>query len=231
MAWLLLPAWGDERQLTVCSTQPFLPFPISRKKVLLDTKNITPVHAHVANMEIGLSPQERTSVVSMLNQSLANAYVLLVKTKKAHWDVVGPQFRSLHLLLEEQYQALSLATDELAERARMLGGHSIATMLEFIEMAEFSETREVLFNATHVVNVLVVDHEAICRSLRRTIDAAGDAGDIGTADLLTKQIQQHEKMAWMLRSFVEGPMVGARAPASSAGRGIDGVGREGVAHS
>jgi starvation-inducible DNA-binding protein len=197
----------------------------------MEIKTTAPLHAHVTSIEIGLTSAERISVVDLLNQSLANAYVLLVKTKKAHWDVVGPQFRSLHLLLDEQYEMLSTETDELAERARMLGGHSIATMVEFIEMAEFSESREVLSNATHVVNVLVVDHEAVCRSLRRTIDAAGDAGDIGTADLLTTHIQQHEKMAWMLRSFVEGPMVGGRPALVAAARGPEAVSKENLAQS
>ena len=53
-------------------------------------------------LNIGLSEEQRTGVIELLNKDLANSYLLLIKTKKFHWDVVGPQFRSLHELWEEQ---------------------------------------------------------------------------------------------------------------------------------
>ena len=49
-------------------------------------------------INIGLTEEQRRGVVDLLNQDLADAYVLVVKTKKYHWDVVGPQFRTLHEL-------------------------------------------------------------------------------------------------------------------------------------
>ncbi|MEL6764916.1 MAG: ferritin-like domain-containing protein, partial [Cyanobacteria bacterium J06607_6] len=78
-------------------------------------------------INIGLSDKQRQGVVNLLNQALADAYLLLIKTKKYHWDVVGPQFRSLHTLWEEHYEALTISIDEIAERARMLGGYPLGT--------------------------------------------------------------------------------------------------------
>jgi len=49
--------------------------------------------------------------------------------EKFHWDVVGPQFRSLHQLWEEHYQALTTNIDALAERVRTLGGFPVGTRL------------------------------------------------------------------------------------------------------
>ncbi|MBA2750165.1 MAG: DNA starvation/stationary phase protection protein, partial [Tatlockia sp.] len=72
-------------------------------------------------INIGLSEDQRSGVSKLLNSDLANAYLLLIKTKKFHWDVVGPQFRSLHQLWEEHYKALTINIDSLAERVRTLG--------------------------------------------------------------------------------------------------------------
>ena len=52
---------------------------------------------------------------------------------------------------------------------------------------------------------LVTDHEAIIRFLREDIETIGEkSGDVGSIDLLTCLLQQHEKMAWMLRMCMEG---------------------------
>lgn len=72
-------------------------------------------------LNIGLTDEQREGVVKLLNHDLADAYLLLIKTKKYHWDVVGPQFRSLHELWQEQYEALTENIDSIAERARTLG--------------------------------------------------------------------------------------------------------------
>ena len=52
---------------------------------------------------------------------------------------------------------------------------------------------------------LVQDHEQVIRNLREDIDKCGDDfHDEGTADFLTAKMEEHEEMAWMLRSFLEG---------------------------
>jgi starvation-inducible DNA-binding protein len=156
-------------------------------------------------LNIGLSDKERQGVIDLLNIGLSNVYLLLIKTKKYHWDVVGPQFRTLHQLLDEQYQALSTATDSIAERVRILGGFPVGTAAEFIELASVEERPGVIPNATEMVERLVDDHEIIIRSLREQIDQCSEEfHDEGTADFLTGLMEEHEEMAWMLRSFIEG---------------------------
>jgi starvation-inducible DNA-binding protein len=159
-------------------------------------------------LNIGLTDKQREGVIGLLNSSLSNVYLLLIKTKKYHWDVVGPQFRTLHMLLDEQYEALSTATDSIAERVRILGGFPAGTAAEFIQLASIEERPGVIPNATAMVARLVDDHEIVIRSLREQIDQCGDDfHDQGTADFLTGLMEQHEEMAWMLRSFIEGEAV------------------------
>ncbi|WP_080806447.1 Dps family protein [Halomicronema hongdechloris] len=156
-------------------------------------------------INIGLSDEQRQGVIELLNQHLADAYLLLIKTKKYHWDVVGPQFRTLHELWEEHYQALTESIDDYAERIRALGGYPLGTVEGFLKHASLKEHPGDLPDANEMVGRLVVDHEQVIRNLRQAIDQCSDQfHDEGTADFLTGQLEAHEEMAWMLRSFIEG---------------------------
>lgn len=140
-----------------------------------------------------------------INRDLADAYLVLIKTKKFHWDVVGPQFRSLHQLWEEHYQALTTNIDALAERVRTLGNYPVGTAEDFLKYASIKEQSNNIPLATEMVSQLVDDHEQIIRNLRDHVDQCSEKfSDQGTADFLTGLMEQHEEMAWMLRSFIEG---------------------------
>ena len=55
---------------------------------------------------------------------------------------------------------------------------------------------------------LVQDHEQLIRNMRDHVDRSGEEfQDQGTADFLTGLMEQHEEMAWMLRSFIEGESI------------------------
>jgi len=156
-------------------------------------------------INIGLTDEQREGVNNLLNSDLSDSYLLLVKTKKYHWDVVGPQFRSLHLMWDEQYQILSTTIDSIAERVRTLGGYPVGTMQGFLKLATIKEHAGDVPLATGMVANLVEDHEQIIRNLREHIDKCGDDfHDQGTADFLTGLMEGHEEMAWMLRSFIQG---------------------------
>lgn len=162
----------------------------------------------IHKINIGLTEQQRHGVMNLLNQDLADAYVLLVKTKKYHWDVVGPQFRTLHKLWEEHYQELTINIDKIAERIRTLGCYPIGTMAEFLSLATLKEQSGKIPTATKMVTQLVEDHEQIIRNLRNHIDQCSEEfHDQGSADFLTELMEKHEEIAWMLRSFIEGEAV------------------------
>lgn len=172
------------------------------------------------SMSIGLSDEQRLGAVEELNRTLANESVLLVKTKKFHWDVSGPQFKSLHELWDTQYATINVYVDELAERVRYLGGFPVGTMTGFLETATLKEHPGQVSSATESVAALLADHETIVRELRKRISRCADElNDAGSADFFTRLLQDHEKMAWMLRSFIEGEAIqanGRKVPKSVA---------------
>ena len=154
------------------------------------------------NPNIGIADKDRASVVKILNTLLADEYVLYTKTRNYHWNVAGPQFNDLHKFFAEQYEAIDAIIDEVAERARTLGGHSVATLSEFQEAARLKEHPGQYPAADDMLDNLLADHEATTRQLRADADTVGSKHhDSGTNDFLIGLMEKHEKMAWMLRAF------------------------------
>jgi len=154
-------------------------------------------------VNIGLKEGSRTSVVRILNTLLADEFVLYTKTRRFHWNVVGSDFSELHKFFEAQYDEVDEIIDAVAERARALGGVAAGSLKEFLAAARIEEGAGKNPDARGMVEALLADHEAIVRSLRGDIEAVGDKhGDAGTNDFLTGLLEQHEKMAWMLRAYL-----------------------------
>ena len=129
--------------------------------------------------------------------------MLYTKTRNYHWNVIGLQFNDLHKFFESQYEALDDIVDEVAERARSLGGRAAGTLEEFRKTARLGEEPGVVPAARDMIATLLADHEALTRTLRADVDTVTNKfNDVGTADFLTGLLEQHEKMAWMLRSFL-----------------------------
>jgi starvation-inducible DNA-binding protein len=161
------------------------------------------------NPNLGIDDKDRAGVVKILNALLADEYVLYTKTRNYHWNVVGPQFNDLHKFFAEQYEKIDGFVDDVAERARTLGGHAVATLSEFGEAARLKEHPGQYPSAEDMLENLLADHESVIRQLRADADAAADTyHDAGTNDFLTGLMEEHEKMSWMLRSFLEGTSPG-----------------------
>lgn len=153
---------------------------------------------------IGLSDKQRAGVVEILNTLLADEYVLYTKTRNYHWNVVGPRFNELHRFFQEQYEALDEVVDEVAERVRALGGEALGTLTEFLKRTRLKEHPGKSPEARAMLANLLEDHEAIIRHLRADLETCAEKyRDMGTNDFLTELMQRHEKMAWMLRAFLE----------------------------
>ena len=153
---------------------------------------------------IGLTDKQRKGAAGILSTVLADEYLLLVKTKNYHWNVTGPHFRDLHKLFDEQYEALSEVTDEVAERIRSIGEMTPATMTEWLKLSRLKETPGKHPAYMKMVEDLLHDHETLIGHLRKDLDTcADDFHDMGDSDYLTGLMEKHEKMAWMLRATLE----------------------------
>jgi starvation-inducible DNA-binding protein len=78
--------------------------------------------AQTAPSAAGLSRQAINKISETLKQLLADVFTLYLKTKGFHWHISGRHFRDYHLLLDEQAEQIFAMTDDIAERARKIGG-------------------------------------------------------------------------------------------------------------
>src|SRR5271155_4977361 len=75
-----------------------------------------------------LSPSGVAEITASLRQLLADVFALYMKTKNFHWHMSGHHFRDYHLLLDEHGDQLFEMTDDIAERARKIGGTSLRSI-------------------------------------------------------------------------------------------------------
>ncbi len=155
-------------------------------------------------INIGLNDKQRGGAITVLNTLLADEFVLYTKTRRFHWNVTGPNFSELHRFFEEQYQLLDEIVDEVAERVRMLDGMAAGSLEEYLKLTHLPEDANKKMDVKGMIGALLNDHESIAQHLRQDLNAVEEkSGDVGTADFMTDLMQRHEKMAWMLRSFLK----------------------------
>jgi starvation-inducible DNA-binding protein len=139
------------------------------------------------------------SLTTDLQKILVDLIELHLQGKQAHWNLVGTNFRDLHLQLDDIVDSAREASDTIAERMRALDavpdGRSdtvvASTTVPALSPGEHSTTETVDMMTTRIYAVV---------ETMRTVHDAVDAADPSTADLLHAIIDDLEKQAWMLKS-------------------------------
>ena len=153
---------------------------------------------------IGINPADRQEVAERLTKLLADEFVLYTKTRNAHWNVEGPDFHTVHVFFEVQYQQLEEIVDDVAERIRAIGHYATGTLQGFLEHTHLTESSRSKNDSAGFINELLADHDSIVGYIRGNIDPiATELHDYGTSDFITGLIEVHEKLAWMLRSHLK----------------------------
>src|SRR6201987_432468 len=96
----------------------------------------------------GLGADATRDISAGLERLLADVFALYLKTKNFHWHMSGPHFRDYHLLLDEQSAQIFAMTDDIAERARKIGGMTLPPI------AQIGRLQRVLDNNAEYVTPL-----------------------------------------------------------------------------
>jgi starvation-inducible DNA-binding protein len=152
---------------------------------------------------IGLTAKNAQEIALILNKILADEHILYAKTHNYHWNYEGDNFMEMHKFYEGQYEELADIIDDVAERIRAIGHYAEGRLKEYLKLTQLEEPAPSTKQQEQVRN-LHDDHEIIIRHLRKMIDhLADDLKDAGTSDFLTGLMEKHEKIAWMLRSYLK----------------------------
>jgi starvation-inducible DNA-binding protein len=145
-----------------------------------------------------LSDEAVRELSAKLNETLADAFALYLKTKNFHWHVSGPHFRDYHLLLDEQSEQIFATTDELAERVRKIGGTTLRSISHISKLQTISDNNDSFVSAHDMLRELMNDNKHIAASMRECHELAEKHNDAATSGLLENFIDGTERRTWFL---------------------------------
>lgn len=154
----------------------------------------------VAASKIDLASNTKTEINSLLNARLADAIDLALATKQAHWNLKGPGFIGVHLMLDGFRKELDTHVDTVAERVAQLGGVAMGTTQTTAQTTSLKPYPvEIVSLADHLA-ALTERYAKTANLVREAIEASDEAGDAGTADILTAYSRMLDKSLWFLQS-------------------------------
>src|SRR5580700_466441 len=145
-----------------------------------------------------LSPANVSAITAALNPIVADAFALYLKTKNFHWHMSGPHFRDYHLLLDDQGDQIFAMTDEIAERARKIGGLTIRSIGEISRLQRIVDNDAEYVTGEDMLSELCEDNRALVLSMRSVHDLCDAEGDVATTSLLENWIDETQRRAWFL---------------------------------
>ena len=133
-----------------------------------------------------------------LRKLLADVFALYLKTKNLHWHMKGPHFRDYHLLLDEHAAQLFAMTDDIAERARKLGGTTLRSISDISRHQRLQDNNTESVLPKDMLAELWDDNQQLTRFLRSAHEICDKFNDVATASLLETWIDETERRAWFL---------------------------------
>src|ERR1700719_552681 len=149
-----------------------------------------------------LNRQGVVEITAALRQLLADAFALYLKTKNFHWHMTGQHFRDYHLLLDEHAEQIFAMTDDIAERARKIGGTTLRSISDISRHQRLQDNNDESVAPKEMLAELSADNQQLTRSLRCTHEVCEKHNDVATASLIEIWIDQTERRTWFLAEIV-----------------------------
>jgi starvation-inducible DNA-binding protein len=145
-----------------------------------------------------LAPNATTDIAGALSALLADVFVLYLKTKNFHWHMSGPHFRDYHLMLDEQGEQIFAMTDDIAERARKIGGTTIRSIGHIARVQRLLDNDAPFVTPGDMLAELRDDNLTLVSLMKETHALCDEHGDIATASLIENWVDETERRAWFL---------------------------------
>jgi starvation-inducible DNA-binding protein len=153
-----------------------------------------------------LKPDAVKEISGALRILLADMFALYVKTKNYHWHMSGPHFRDYHLLLDEQAEQIFATTDDIAERARKIGGTTIRSIGNIARLQRVKDNDADFVTPLDMLAELRDDNKQLTANMRETHGLTDELGDIATTSLLENWIDEAERRTWFLYEVTRFPI-------------------------
>ena len=150
----------------------------------------------------GLSRGAVLEISSALRKLLADVFALYLKTKNFHWHMSGRHFRDYHLLLDEHAEQIFAMTDDIAERARKIGGSTLHSISDVSQHQRLKDNNAESVAPKEMLGELCGDNQQLTRFLRATHEVCDKHGDVASASLIENWINETERRTWFLSEIV-----------------------------
>ena len=145
-----------------------------------------------------LSGEAVKNISGALRSLLADVFALYLKTKNFHWHMRGRHFRDYHLLLDEHAEQIFAMSDDIAERARKIGGATIRSIGDVSRHQRLRDNDHETVAPADMLSELLADNRELARFMRSTHALCDEHGDVATTSLIEVWIDQTERRAWFL---------------------------------
>ncbi|MDX8494763.1 DNA starvation/stationary phase protection protein [Mesorhizobium sp. VK22B] len=150
------------------------------------------------NTPSNLGSNATKNIAAALTTLLADVFALYVKTKNFHWHISGPHFRDYHLLLDEQAAQILAMTDDVAERARKIGGTTIRSIGHIARLQHIEDNDADFVSPEDMLAELKEDNLVLAQCLWETHNVCDEYSDVATASLIENWIDEAERRIWFL---------------------------------
>lgn len=157
---------------------------------------------HVSKEALDLSKEAVTDITASLKPLLADVFSLYLKTKNFHWHMKGRHFRDYHLLLDEHGDQIFKMTDDIAERARKIGGTTLRSIGDIARHQRLKDNDDEKVSPEKMLSELRDDNAQLTRSLRGAHEICAKHNDVATTSLIEVWIDETERRAWFLREII-----------------------------
>src|SRR5579864_3463254 len=158
----------------------------------------------VSEITTDLSREGVAEISTTLRRLRADVFVLYVKTKNFHWHMSGRHFRDYHLLLDEHAEQIFAMTDDIAERARKIGGTTLRSISDISRHQRLKDSDEGSLSPKEMLEEVRSDNRELTRFLRSAHEICEKHNDVATASLIETWIDETERRTWFLSEVVGG---------------------------
>jgi len=162
-------------------------------------------NAHLHSTKNDTKNNAKAVSMACLEARLADSIDLGLVTKQAHWNLKGPQFIGVHLMLDKFRDEQDEWTDSIAERIVQLGGTAKGTVQEVKNRTALAPYPTDIYKVADHLAALIERYAACANAMRKNIEDTDDAGDPDTADLFTEVSRGLDKQLWFLEAHVQEP--------------------------
>jgi starvation-inducible DNA-binding protein len=164
----------------------------------MSTKDVKSRQSAALDTPTHLSAEATKEISAALAPLLADVFALYLKTKNFHWHMSGQHFRDYHLMLDEQSDQIFAITDDIAERARKIGGPTLRSIGQISRLQRVKDNDADYVTPQDMLAELRDDNKDLAARMLAVHEVCDEYNDVATASLLENWIDEAERRTWFL---------------------------------